>query len=136
MTRMCTFCCEECGEDYRVLGDEELLRRCVAIDPKCPRCERPLRLGSSPAAKRRLVTELDAQEFWNAINGFGLPEEVEAGPEAIEAMLLAHRVVAADIRNTATSRVEIRSLTLNSGVKLHFAASGEGAVIFKSTKEK
>jgi len=74
--------------------------------------------------------------FWGAIHGFGLPEEVVAGPEAVEAMLLAHSVIAVDARKTNTGRVELRSITLANGVKLHLTASGEGAVVFKSTKEE
>jgi hypothetical protein len=136
MARKCTFTCFACSHDFRVIGDEELLRKCVSVDPKCPHCEGALKLGSAMVERGHTTTELAVGDFWSAIHGFGLPEEVVAGPEAIEAMLLAHMVVEADVKKTTTGRVEIRSLTLNNGVKMHFAASGEGAVIFKSTKEE
>ena len=136
MSRRCAFTCMECRHDFVVIGDDELLRKCVSIHPECPTCEAPLVLGKSSSARNHSTTELDVHSFWNAINGFGLPDEVVAGAEAVEALLLAHRVTAADLINTKSGRVEVRSLTLANGVKMHFAASGEGAVIFKSTKEE
>lgn len=133
MTRKATFTCAACLKGFRVHGNKELLKKCVEVEARCPHCDTQLEVGYS--SKSREHIELDVGDFWRAVHGFGLPDEVVAGHEAIEALLLTHRVAAVDANKTRTGRVEIRSLTLANGVKLHFASSGEGAVIFKATKE-
>jgi len=128
-----SFACLDCGKNFIVRGDEDLLRKCVSESVECPYCGITLKLGRE---KDCVEEAFEVEEFWRAAHGFGLPEEVVAGPEAIEALLLAHRVSSVDVRKTVTGRVEVRTLTLANGVKIHFTSSGEGAVIFKTTKEK
>ena len=133
MSRKIVMTCHECRKEFRVHGDEEMLQKCVEVSARCPHCELTLVVGHSSRSTE--CVELSVEDFWRAIHGFGLPDEVVAGSEAIEALLLAHKISAVDVKNTMTGRVEIRSLTLANGVKLHFAAAGTGAVIFKATKE-
>lgn len=133
MTRRLTMHCLKCEKAFLVHGDEDLLKKCVETEASCPHCETDLAMGRGSSNYEGV--ELDVADFWRAVHGFGLPDEVVAGHEAVEALLLAHKVTAVDVNKTVTGRVEIRSLTLANGVKLHFAASGAGAVIFKATKE-
>ena len=86
--------------------------------------------------KKGTPHELTSDEFWTASNGFGLPDEIVVGVESVQAMLLAHKVVAVDLEETDTKRAEVKNIKLDNGVTLHFAASGGGAVIFKATREK
>lgn len=100
----------------------------------CPEC------GETKAFERQAVSSLHpvdhsitADQFMFYVEGLADPGEVVTQQEPVVAMLLAHMVVEVDAEST-DDRCVINSLTLNNGVKLHFAASGKGAVVWKATR--
>lgn len=129
--------CSSCQGTFKLEGEHEALDADLANGAvACPLCSEwsasavTVRMGD--AAKHHLTK----QEFWAASNGFGMPDEVVTELEFVEAMLLAHKIVSVKLRHSASKRVIVDALILENGITLHFTASGDGAVIFKSTRTK
>ena len=129
--------CAGCRELFKIEGDHDPLEDDLRAGPvKCPLCLQvsvsvtSVKMGEPP------VQELTAQQFWMAINGFGMPDEIVTEPEAVEAMFLAHRIKRVKLGRSVSMRAVINELELDNGITFHFTASGEGAVIFKSTRTK
>ena len=125
------FFCTSCRASFSVNGDPAKIRMCLDEGGSCPKCGAGNLSHVSSHVQGGVYT---AEEFWAAINGFGMPDEVVVDLEPVVAMLLAHKVVAVDAVKTRTGRVELRSVTLDNGVTVHLTASGEGAVILKTTR--
>ena len=129
--------CPECHEQFQLAGEHEALMNDLNKGPvKCPVCFSVSVVPTTLKKTGQLVVELTAQQFWVATNGFGMPDEMVTEPEAIEAMLLAHKIKKVKLHHSASRRVVVDELELDNGITLHFTASGEGAVIFKLTRTK
>lgn len=129
--------CAGCRELFQLEGEheplEDDLRRGTV---KCPLCFQLAVSMTSFTMGEPVGHQLTAQQFWMATNGFGMPDEIVTEPEAVEAMLLAHKIKKVKLHHSASRRVVVEELELDNGITLHFTASGEGAVIFKSTRTK
>jgi len=129
--------CPECHEQFQLIGEHEALLNDLNRGPvKCPVCFSVSVVPTTIRKTGQPIAELTAQQFWTATNGFGMPDEIVTEPETIEAMLLAHRIKGVKLHHTVSRRVVVSELELDNGITLHFTASGEGAVIFKSTRTK
>lgn len=127
--------CSICKTTFRLEGKHEPLEEDMAKGPvKCPLCLQPSVATSVSSMGEEADHHLTMQEFWQATHGFGLPEEIVTEPETVTAMLLAHEIIGVSAYRSRSGRVVINDVLLSNGISLHFTASGEGAVIFKSTR--
>lgn len=91
----------------------------------------------SPSAGGAADHTLTFQEFLSALGGFGLPSEIDASPEVVQAMLLAHRVVGSKIAATRSGkRTVLTELLLDNGATLHIAGGGDGPTVYKITRRQ
>jgi len=121
--------CKFCAKVSLEPGEANTLS---ALGTECPLCGDSLR-------KRSLYTDgydyrgLTFKEFIYATNGLGLPEEIVTHVEPIVGMLESSKIVKVKAEEF-DDRCVIKSVTLNNGITLHFAASGNGAVVYKATR--
>jgi DNA-directed RNA polymerase subunit RPC12/RpoP len=126
------FLCNSCGASFSVTGGPVKIQMCINEGGSCPKCGSTKLVHISNFVQDEAFT---ADEFWRAINGFGLPDEIATDVEPVVAMLLAHRVTKVEAIGTKTGRVELRSVSLDNGITIHLTASGEGAVVLKMTRD-
>ena len=80
---------------------------------------------------------LTLKEFVSAVAGFGLPSEIDASPEVVRAMLLAHKVVGVKIAQDASGpRSILTELILDNDTTLHLAGGGSGPTVYKITRRR
>jgi hypothetical protein len=105
----------------------------------CPTCgvmaqgfdERTVQEALLAATACRELTPLEA---YSAFNGFGFPDEQRCSLETVQRLLMSmpiKKVIGTDVRGS--ERTLIDALELQDGTKLHFAAGGDGAVIYRIT---
>lgn len=130
--------CDNCARSLVLRdadGEPDVVERILQLEePECPSCRSGLRPTSKCPYPARLLS-LSPTELYRAITGFGLPSEVEQTPASVERLLRTCAVAAVDFDTARPDLCLIRSITLQGGHRLHFTASGLGAVIFKVTKE-
>jgi hypothetical protein len=136
--------CEACLQRYEVrvgLHEKALLDQLTAESSvKCPKCKGVLTIGlvekiAGITAGRELKDYiiLTGTQFYQAVNGMPLPDEVPKSAEAIEAMLRSHGVVGVKTE-TVGDRIYLHELTLSNGITVHLAAGGRGAQVLKMTR--
>lgn len=78
---------------------------------------------------------LTGREFYKAVHGAGMPDEIPKSVETTEALLLSKRVVGVDAEQR-NERIYITKLKLEGGLVMYLTAGVFGAVVTKITKEK
>lgn len=87
----------------------------------------------SPAFSHAM--SVTVKELYKAVFGGGLPDEVPKDLDAINALLLVHRVNET-ILEEVNGFFYLHGLKLNNGFTVHLGGSPHGACIVKITKEK
>lgn len=89
----------------------------------------------SMAEGAQLATPLHvtATEYYKALGGMGLPDEVTDDPDIIEALLKAHRVLEVKLEQ-AMGRIFIHEVQLENGMTVHLSAGAKGAQVLKVTR--
>ena len=90
------------------------------------------------AAKQGLLRfyTLSPAEFFRALCGFGLPDELGCSPEVVTAMFSSALVTSVGVRGTPSGRTILDQIFLDNGVCLHLAASPQGSSVYKITRTK
>jgi hypothetical protein len=143
-----TSLCNKCLQPFQILleaGDAALIRQISLEDAgrlcKCPRlCGGKINLVGDPMIaemgdKLREPMTLTGKELYAAVNGLGLPDEVEKDPEVIRSLLVANKVVAVDIE-VVLGRLYLHELKLDNGFTIHLASGARGSQVLKVTKER
>ena len=139
--------CNTCFQGYEIQvypDTTHLLRDLIEEDGCCPcpkDCGGRVNLLDSPEIKAlatdpRLVSiQLDIKEFFRAVMGAGLPDEIPTSPEAVDALLRTHRVVKTEVHQVGKF-IALSRLVLENGLSLHLASGHGTAIILKITKEE
>lgn len=132
------FICTECQQSVIVKVRKEDLMPGGRLErpPECPMCHKGQMIHTSkPGPLDPKDTEITTDEFMFFLAGLALPGEVVTQKEPVVAMLLAHRVVKVDA-TSVNDRCVVESILLDNGVRLYFAASGMGAVVWRAVREE
>lgn len=78
---------------------------------------------------------LSLTELYQAINGYGLPDEIQTDPLVVESLLKSSRVMSVSAELSG-KRVILNSMTLENGATIHLVSSAKGACVLKITKGK
>lgn len=78
---------------------------------------------------------LSLLELYRAVNGYGLPDEIQTDPTVVEALLKSSPVSSVSTEMSG-KRVILNSITLENGSTIHLAPSSRGACVLKITKGK
>ena len=135
--------CNSCGLIIQVNGPEERVRELLGRELwgdmfPCPRCEfgRAIRDIEVPEALPDAQVELTPEEYFRALHGFGLPDEINCPPEVIRSLLLTNQVVGVGVDLAPKQRTILNSLDLANGLTLHLGVSTQGPVIYKITRKQ
>lgn len=103
-------------------------------DKVCPLCRGELLLHAPSIPVEREWRQLNVEDFFRALCGFGLPDQLGCAPEIISSLLAANTIVGVDMAIAGGDRTVVFSINLNNGLKLHMASSPEGPCIYKITR--
>lgn len=141
--------CPVCLTLVVVRGDLSEVRTLLLDHPMwkdgwpCVQCNSPMeRMDTTSGrsltmlATRGALTkyELTAREFFGALCGFGLPQEVGCEPEVVKALLRSTKIRDVVVVPASLGRTAIREIHLDNGLRLHLASSLAGATVFKITR--
>lgn len=132
MTRM-RFTCVECDYSVVVRGRNDDPR--VKGPIRCPECKKGnfKRTLMGPLALDKGAITVDELMF--LVAGLAMPGELITQEESVVSMLLANKIVDVEACSLI-DRCVIESILLDNGVRLYFAASGMGAVVWRATREE
>lgn len=137
--------CNTCLQSYEILVEpkEVHLIKDVVNQEKmalCPRmCGGNVLIDSTSDLTEmtkvlRAPMTLTGREFYSAVHGNGLPDEVPKHPDTVESILKANRVKGATVEQRF-GRIYLSKLQLENGFDVHLSSGLCGAVIVKITKE-
>jgi len=140
---MIQFVCPNCPTGYQISGNwfkiQELLvahPRWKDHDKECPLCGGVLLLQSPKIAADREWRRLNVDEFFRALCGFGLPDELGCAPEVVSALIRANPIIGIDMAEAGGDRTAVYSIILSNDLKLHLVSSPEGPCIYKITRSQ
>lgn len=150
---MYTFC-DTCFQAVEVIGDMQQALALFGPSGKWPNgefpcigegCPGPAKRVSKAQVKAVVLNEsissiirrktLEPHEYYRALLGFGMPDQVEVTTESLEAFLKGYKVVEVIGLETDNRRFYLHQLVLENGVRIHFAASALGALVYKMTRD-
>jgi hypothetical protein len=136
-------CCNTCLNGFTVRidpGDGPLLAQLADEDGlcACPRQCGGKVLVTKDASLTTIASilksvSLSAKEFFSAVHGGGMPDEVPNSEQLVASLLIANKVLAVETEE-ADGRVYLHEIHLENGTKLHLGAGGRGAQVWKVTK--
>lgn len=145
------YACDQCLTVVRVHGPPEDVRRLI-LDHSLWKDGRPCVHSSCDAKLYELTAEesevavnattpgvirvlnLTAQEFFSAMCGYGLPDELGTSPEVVKALLLSSKIMDVSVGESPSGRTVVYRLDLENGTSLHLASSSHGPSVFKVTR--
>ena len=138
--------CNTCLQpiELRLDPDEvRLVKEMVAEDKtiQCPRlCGGRILMTPSPELSKMVSDSrlrdpvvLTGKELYKALLGAGMPDEIPASPEAVEALLLANKVIGVEVVRDGKS-IGITELRLANKTIIHLASGRIGAAVLKITR--
>lgn len=147
------YACDRCLTIVRVHGDPVEIQRLIVrhtlwreglpcVNSHCQ--EKMYELSEVEARAISSVTTpgvvnlltLTVGEFFRALCGYGLPDEIKAEPEVVKALLLSSKVINASVHTSASGKTLLEKLDLENGTCLHLASSSRGPVVFKVTRRR
>lgn len=142
--------CDKCMTIVRVHGDPDSIQRLIVEHSlwkdgmPCVRSDCDAMMGgvTNPVAESALrqgwvnSLNLTAEEFFQALCGFGLPEEIGSDPEVVRALLLSAKVSDVSVHASSSGKTVLDRVDLDNGTSLHLAPSSRGAVVFKVTRRR
>ena len=138
--------CNSCFQTYSLLLQESDIALVKQIADEngqtcpCPRlCGGRINLVGTTAIdtsnlRLRDPMNLTGKELYQAVNGAGLPDEIEKGMEIIESLLKAYTITGVSLEDV-NGRVYLHELILSNGMTIHLSAGARGAQVLKITKE-
>ena len=140
------YICPVCYVVFQVIGDRGELMRIPEILARLARtcvtdgCEGRVQASTSDKMARtsqQKTTRLTVQEFVAAMAGLGLPDEIDASPEVVSAMLKSCPVIGFTLhRSSHPKRSILTELVLSNNTILHLAAGADGPTVYKITRRK
>lgn len=107
---------------------------------RCPReCGGRVNLTNDPgidslASLLKAPIHLTAEEFYQVVNGMGLPDEVPNSLELVESLLRSNSVTGVKLEQV-NDRIYLHELHLGNGATIHLTAGGRGAQVLKVTRK-
>lgn len=140
---MIQFVCSKCPTGYQITGTWFKIQELLVAHPRwrdrnkeCPLCGGVLLLHSPRLPVHREWRQIGVEEFFRALCGFGLPEEVCCTPKVISALMQANLVVGLDMAEAGGDRTAVYAISLSNDWKLHLVSSPEGPCIYKITRSQ
>ena len=147
------YACNSCLVLVKVHGDPDLIQRLIVrhslwkdglpcVQDGCLDRMHHLTEAESKVAKWSSehdvlrVLSLSAEEFFRALCGYGLPDEIGAEPEIVQALLLSSKITGVSLFRSPLGRSVLERLDLENGTCLHLASSRHGPVVFKVTRRR
>lgn len=84
-------------------------------------------------SRLRDPVRMTGKELYKAVNGGGMPDEVPASREAVEALLLAHPVIGVGM-DVDGKHISINELRLSNRTIIHLTSGRLGAEVLKITR--
>jgi hypothetical protein len=139
---MIQFVCSKCPAGYLVYGTWFKIQELLVAHPMwrekdkgCPLCGEVLLLGAPKLREpHRKWRRIEVEEFFKALCGFGLPEELGCTPKAVAALMQANPIIGIDMAAAGSERTVVYALILGNDMRLHLASSPEGPCIYKITR--
>ena len=139
---MIQFACSKCPAGYLVHGTLFKIQELLVANPMwreknkgCPLCGEVLLLGTPKLREpHRKWRRIEVEEFFKALCGFGLPEELDCTPKAVAALIQVNPIIGIDMAAASSERTVVYSINLSNGMLLHLASSPEGPCIYKITR--
>ena len=78
---------------------------------------------------------LTGKQLWKAVNGAGLPDELETDPDVVKALLISSKVSRVDVEQH-NGNLFIHEIELENGIVLHLSSGLKGAQVLKVTKPR
>ena len=145
------FGCDSCLQIIKLQGDQELINKlilhhvrwlkgwpCVTCNCKGPMTrvdgETLEQLKQESTQRLLSVITLNPEEFFRALCGLGLPDELGCEPEIVKSLLLSNKIVDVGIFPLGTKRTVLTQMYLDNGLCIHLASSPAGPVVFKVTR--
>lgn len=133
--------CNTCGLAIQVNGSDQRIKDLLSREIwgsmfPCPRCGvgQAIRDTELPLELEAAWVELTPDEYFRALHGFGLPDEINCPPEVIQSLLLGNSVVGVGVELAPKQRTVLNTLELSNGLTLHLGVSTNGPVVFKITR--
>lgn len=140
---MIQFVCSKCTTGYQIAGTWFKIQELLVAHPKwrdhdkeCPLCGGVLLVHSPRIPIHREWRRIGVEEFFRALCGFGLPEEVCCTLEVVSALMKANLVVGVDMAAAGGDRTAVYAINLSNDWKLHLVSSPEGPCIYKITRSQ
>ena len=150
---MIAFGCDTCATVVKVYGELQTIKDLILSHPRwngrwpCIRygCSDEMGLLSKgltsdlkTATSAGIVTEhiLNPEEFFRALCGYGVPEEIGCEPEVVRALLLSASISDIGMRRSKSNRTIVDRIDLDNGTSLHLASSPAGPAVFKITRRR
>jgi hypothetical protein len=108
---------------------------------RCPRdCGGRINLRNDPsinnlASMMKAPLLLTSKEFYKALGGMGLPDEIPNSVELVESLLKSHKVADVLLEDVG-GRIYLHELRLENGSTIHLASGGHGAQVLKVTRNE
>lgn len=142
--------CDNCLTVVRVYGDPDVTRKLIVehdlwkdglpcFQDGCASNLRRLTDGEAQAVVGHGLVQtlsLTVEEFFAALCGYGIPEEISPEPEVVQALLLSARVDKVAVSTSPTGRTLLSRMDLDNGTCLHLASSAFGPAIYKVTRRR
>lgn len=135
--------CTDCGCALQVVGDIEELSTLVGDRSDfwpnkycCFNCGKPCQCYLTPevsalAVAKMRVVNLNPQEAFAALNGFGIPEEQTCCPEVVLPNFLSMGIQVKGGQPSGKKFFRIEEITFPDGTTLFLASSPQGAVVYR-----
>lgn len=144
---MIQFVCSNCPAGYQISGTWFKIQELLVAHPRwqdhakeCPLCGGvllfPTARPSPEIPIHREWRKLDVEEFFRALCGFGLPEELGCTPEAVSALMQVNPIIGMDMAAAGGDRSVVYSINLSNNLRLHLVSSPEGPCIYKITRSQ
>lgn len=145
--------CDNCLNIMRVVGDDDDTRRLIHKHAMWKDgwpcfnegCVHKMYLvspddveGVLAAAKTKIlkIHDVSPTEAFQALCGFGLPEEVGTDIEVVRSLFLSSKVVDVCLRRGLAGKTIIENISLENGLRVHLASSSAGPTVFKITRKQ
>ena len=138
---MIEFVCSGCSAGFQISGTWFKIQELLVAHPiwlkrdkACPYCTGLLVRPTPTLNRQRAWRCLDVDEFFRALCGFGLPEELDCTPESVNTLIQSNPIVGVDMAAAGGDRTAVFAINLSNDLKLHLVSSPDGPCIYKITR--
>lgn len=90
--------------------------------------------AEAEALQKLKVRDLNAQEYYAALNGLGTPDEMICDEATVTELLAKPVKKVVGYNLPGTTRFLVETVEVEGGIKLHFGAGAAGAVVYRITR--